>query len=70
MIIELNFEASTTKILLHLAHKENKSMEILVKDLIIKALEYREDQVLLKISEARDVPNARRVTHHQFWKDN
>lgn len=55
-------------LLSHLAEHEHKSVSSLAKELIIEALERREDMVLSAIAEIRDVKNAKRIKHDDAWK--
>lgn len=51
-----------------LAKREQKSASNLAKELIIEALERREDKVFSAIAESRDTKNAKKVKHKDAWK--
>jgi hypothetical protein len=54
--------------LLNLAEQENKSVASLARELILEALERREDMVLSALAEIRDTKEARRVNHDDAWE--
>lgn len=66
--IHIAFEATTLGILSELAQHEHKSVEGIAKELIIEALERREDRTLSAIAESRDKPGVARVKHEDAWK--
>jgi predicted DNA-binding protein len=51
-----------------LAEQEHKTLSAFVKELIIDALDRREDMILSGIAESRDTQNAKRVSHEDAWK--
>ncbi len=66
--INITFEESTAGLLSYLADQENKSVSSLAKELIMDALERREDMVLSAIAEDRDNSESRKVKHEDAWK--
>ncbi len=66
--INITFEELTAKMLADLAQKERKSISSLAKELIIEALERREDVVLSRLAEVRDTINTKRLSHDEVWK--
>ncbi len=66
--INITFDVETAKTLTDLSHQEHKSVSSLAKELIIEALERREDRALSAIAEVRDTPHAKRVKHDDAWK--
>jgi hypothetical protein len=66
--INLSFEQSTVDWLAILAKQENKSVESFAKELILDALELREDLALSAIAEMRDREGVARVRHEDAWK--
>ncbi len=65
--INITFEKATASLLSRLAKAEHKSVSRLGRELIIEALERREDLALSKLSELRDTPRAKRVKHKDAW---
>jgi hypothetical protein len=66
--VNITFEPSTATYLTKLAALEHKSVAGLAKELIIEALELREDMVLSKIARIRDTNNMKLVDHENAWK--
>jgi hypothetical protein len=66
--INITLEESIAGILVKLAAHEHKSISSLAKELVLEALERREDMTLSAIAEIRDVPKAKRVKHKDAWK--
>jgi len=66
--INISFEEATVGLLSYLAKQEHKSVSSFAKELILEALERREDRVLSAIAERRDVENAKTVKHDDVWK--
>ncbi len=68
-IYPLTFD-STTQIMLHdIATHENKSMTVLVNELILEALKQREDKFLSAIAETREKENTENnlIQHEAAW---
>ena len=66
--INITFEEATAALLAHLARQEHMSVSSLAKELILEALERREDMVLSAIAEIRDIENGKRIKHDDAWK--
>lgn len=66
--INITLEESTAGFLENLAKHEHKSISSLAKELVLEALERREDMSLSELAEKRDTPKAKRITHTHAWK--
>jgi uncharacterized protein (DUF1778 family) len=66
--INITLEESTAGLLAQLAKQEHKSVSNIAKELVLEALERREDRVLSAIAEARDVIKTKRIKHDDAWK--
>ena len=66
--VNITFEESTAVLLAKMAREEHKSVSSLAKELILEALERREDMVLSAIATTRDIPKAKKVGHENAWK--
>lgn len=66
--VNITFERTTVKVLVSLAKQEHKSISGLAKELILDALERREDIVLSTIAKARDIERAKMIKHDDAWK--
>ena len=66
--INVTFEKDTVIVLISIAKKEHKSVSSLAKELIMEALERREDKVLSDLVKSRDVKKAKTVEHDDAWK--
>lgn len=66
--INITFEESTANLLFYLADQEHKSVSGLAKELILDALERREDMFLSGIAESRDYAESKKVKHVDVWK--
>ncbi|MCF7799606.1 hypothetical protein K9M16_01245 [Candidatus Babeliales bacterium] len=66
--INITFEIAYAEQLAFLAKQENKSISSLAKELILEALERREDMLLSSLAESRDIKKAKRVKHEDAWK--
>ena len=66
--INVTFNETAVELLNELAKKENKSISMLAKELILEALEYREDLALSTLAKIRDKSDAKRITHEDAWK--
>ena len=66
--VNVTFEESTVEFLTDLAKQEDKSVSSLVKELILEALERREDVALSAIAEIRDVQHTKKIKHDDAWK--
>ncbi len=66
--VHVTFEPSTADILSSLAKQEHKSQASLIRELVIEALERREDRALSHLAEVRDVKDPKTVKHDDAWK--
>ncbi len=66
--INITLEESTAGFLARLAHQEHKSISSIAKELVLEALERREDIALSAIAKARDGVKAKRIKHSAAWK--
>ncbi len=66
--VNITFEPSTVAILLSLAKQEHMSLSNLTKELVLEALDRREDRVLSAIAEARDCKSVKTISHDDAWK--
>lgn len=66
--IHVTLEESVAGLLIQLADQEHKSVSSLAKELVLEALERREDQALSAIAQARDLPKTKRIKHDNVWK--
>ena len=66
--LNITFKKETTGLLTRIAKDEDKSVSSVAKELILEALEYREDVALSAIATARDVEHVKRVKHSNAWK--
>lgn len=61
-------EPKEEKILSILAKKEDKSISFLIRELILEALERREDAVLSAIADERLQEPQETISHKDIWK--
>jgi len=66
--INITLESSIAVLLTQLASKEHKSISGLAKELILEAIELREDMLLSKIADELDVEDAKTIPHDEVWK--
>lgn len=66
--INITFEKEIAGLLASMAKHEHKSVSGLAKELILDALERREDMTLSRISEERDTIHAKRIDHKNAWE--
>lgn len=66
--INLTLEESMAGFLSSIAEHEHKSISSLAKELIMEALERREDIMLSKLAEIRDKDTIKRIKHKDAWK--
>lgn len=65
--VKVNFEAKTKALLVNLAYQEHKSVSKLIRELVLEALEIREDLYLSKIAEKID-KGTKTYRHTDVWK--
>jgi len=66
--INITFDKPTALLLASLAEQENKSLSHLAKDLLLDALERREDVALSAIAKLRDKPAEPTIEHKDAWE--
>lgn len=66
--INVAFEKMTVGLLARLAHKENKSISSIVRELTVSALKMHEDLYLSKVAEKLDQKDAQKYEHFEAWK--
>jgi hypothetical protein len=66
--INVTFAESTLGILFDLAQQNSQSISGLVRELVLEALELREDFYLSKLAEKRDQANIKVYSHDEVWK--
>lgn len=65
--LNITMESPLAAALTQLADRENKSVSSLARELILEALELREDFALSSLALARDKKTARTVVHDDAW---
>lgn len=66
--VNITLEKSLAGLLADLAEQEDKSVSNIAKELLLEALERREDRLLSALAEKRDLNKAKRVKHHDVWE--
>ncbi|EKD70302.1 MAG: hypothetical protein ACD_46C00575G0002 [uncultured bacterium] len=66
--INITLEKTLASLLEQQAKLEHKSVASIAKELILEALERREDVALSAIAKIRDTKNAKRIKHKDAWK--
>jgi len=66
--INITFEPNMIGILDLLAKQEHKSVSGLAKELILDALERREDMALSVLAKTRDIQDQKTIKHRDVWK--
>ncbi len=66
--INITLEASLSGLLSEIAAQEDISVSSLAKELVLEALERREDIALSILAKIRDTEKAKRVKHDHAWK--
>lgn len=66
--VNITFDPAIVTVLLSLAKQEHISLSSLAKELVLEALDRREDRVLSAIAETRDQREAKTVKHDDAWK--
>lgn len=66
--VNVTFEPAIAMLLSSLAKQEHKSLSSLTKELVLEALDRREDRFLSAIAETRDVKGAKMIKHNDAWK--
>lgn len=66
--INITFDEEMAGMLSSLAQQEKKPLAHLARDLILEALELREDFLLSKIAQELDTDSSLTIPHDQAWK--
>lgn len=66
--LNITIEESSVQILEDLAKREKKSLSLLAKELILEALERREDLALSTLAQIREEKKTKTVSHEEAWK--
>ena len=66
--VNITLEPSLLNLVSDLAKEEHKSVSSLAKELIIEALERREDKLLSALAERRDQKTTKRIKHNDVWE--
>lgn len=66
--IHVTIDQKTAELLEYLAKQEKKSVSALTTELILDALEKREDLELSMLAASRDNNKAKIVSHEDVWK--
>jgi predicted DNA-binding protein len=66
--INITLDEKFAALLAQQAKQEHKSVAMLAKELILQALERREDMALSAIAKIRDSENSKKVSHQDVWK--
>lgn len=66
--LNITFDPKKAAVLADLAKKNHLSISAMAKELILEALERREDIVLCALAEKRDSPNLKKIKHEDVWK--
>jgi len=66
--VNITFEEPAAALLASLAEQEHKSVSSVAKELILEALERREDVALSAIAKVRDTAKIKKISHRDAWK--
>ncbi len=66
--INITLEPAVAGLVNDLAHEGHVSVSTFARELIIEALERREDRALSALAEGRDTKGRRTVSHSDAWK--
>lgn len=66
--LNITFDPKTARVLAMLAEQEDQSVSSLAKELILEALERREDLALSALAEFRDKKSTKKIKHEDAWK--
>lgn len=66
--INITFDSEIVELLNNMATQEKKSVSSLAKELILDALDRREDMYLSSIAAQRDNNNEPRISEEDAWK--
>lgn len=66
--VNITFEAQWLAVLSEMAASEGKSVSGLAKELVLEALDRREDMALSAIAKKRDTKGSKFVSHKDAWR--
>ncbi len=66
--LNITFDPEKAAVLADLAKQNHQSISAMAKELILEALERREDIALSAIAEKRDSSRKKRIKHKDAWK--
>jgi uncharacterized protein DUF6290 len=66
--LNVTFDPTLASLITSLAKSENKSVSSMTKELILEALDRREDMALSAIAEARENEPLSTTSHENIWK--
>lgn len=66
--LNLTFEPDTIATLIELSEMEHKPVATIAKELVLEALDRREDRILSSIAEKREETTEGSVSHEDAWK--
>jgi predicted transcriptional regulator len=66
--LSITFDPEKAALLSVLAEQNHQSISAMAKELIIEALERREDMGLSALAAKRDTKHQKRIKHHDAWK--
>jgi hypothetical protein len=66
--VNITIESPAAVLLTQLADRERKSISTLASELLLEAIELREDMLLSKIADDLDIEGAQMISHDEAWK--
>ena len=66
--LNITIDPEKAAMLMELAKKNHRSVSAMAKELILEALERREDMALSTLAEKRDSPRQKKIEHENAWK--
>lgn len=66
--INITLEPNMAGILASMAQHEHKSLSSLARELILEALELREDVALSALAKSRDTGEQKTISHDEAWE--
>jgi len=67
--LNITLDPAVLNVVTSIAKSEHKSVSSLAKELILEALERREDKYLSKLAETRDKKGVKTVKHDDAWEE-
>ncbi len=66
--LNITVESSLIDVINFIAQQEEKSVSRVAKELLMEAIDQREDMMLSKLAEQRDAEGFETVSHEEAWK--